>query len=184
MRRSAVREASARRHRSRPHRAKLASPTGTAAGERLLPRLERALNRLPARIAGSGAIPRGRGQGVKTHLRPNPYQPLGLGGRSRHGPDRSCATSHRGAGPQDVVAALDEQEIRRASLEARSAHRTPVSFARSGTVVSRSAIHRLARSGDVLGLGLGTWRDPDRPSTCQRTTQDAISPSGGFGAPM
>ena len=41
--------------------------------------------------------------------------------------------------PQDVAAPADEREDRCASPEARSAHRTPISFARSGTALSRGA---------------------------------------------
>ena len=46
----------------------------------MIRRLEAAL-KPPSRVGidGSGATPRDGGRGVKTHLRPNPYQALGLG---------------------------------------------------------------------------------------------------------
>ena len=57
-------------------------PDGGPVGERVIRRLEAAL-KPPSRVGidGSGATPRDGGRGVKTHLRPNPYQALGLGGR-------------------------------------------------------------------------------------------------------
>ena len=56
-------------------------PDGRPVGERVIRRLEAAL-KPPSRVGidGSGATPRDGGRGVKTHLRPNPYQALGLGG--------------------------------------------------------------------------------------------------------
>ena len=60
-------------------------PDGRPVAERVIRRLEAAL-KPPSRVGidGSGATPRDGGRGVKTHLRPNPYQALGLGGRYRH----------------------------------------------------------------------------------------------------
>ncbi len=111
-------------------------PDGQAVGQRVLRRLEAARDTLPGRIAGAGATRRGRGRGAQAHLAPNPYQALGLGGRSHHGPRGQCATGDRAALPQDVVAFTDRRGPRCASLEGRSAHRHPASIAHSRTVVS------------------------------------------------
>ena len=49
----------------------------------------------------------GAGAGVQTHLRPNPYQALGLGGRSRPGQCCPCGADrpgHEGARRVGVVA--------------------------------------------------------------------------------
>ena len=51
-----------------------------AVDERVLRRLEGALNRLPARIAGSGATPRGRGQGCENTPVPEPVPGPRTGG--------------------------------------------------------------------------------------------------------
>ena len=83
-------------------------PDGRPVGERVIRRLEAAL-KPPSRVGidGSGATPRDGGRGVKTHLRPNPYQALGLGGRYRLGrcrpysagrPVRGCARRCRASG--------------------------------------------------------------------------------------
>ena len=83
--------------------------------------------------------PQGTGAGAQTHLPPNPYQALGLGGRSRHGPSRPCATAYRAAEPQDVAALQDKQDGRCASPEGQSVKRPPTSFAHSSAAVRRSA---------------------------------------------
>ena len=57
-------------------------PDDPAVVEQILRRLKAALNRLPARIAGSVATLGGRGaDGAQAHPPPNPYQALGLVGR-------------------------------------------------------------------------------------------------------
>ena len=72
-------------------------PDGRPVGERVTRRLEAAL-KPPSRVGidGSGATPRDGGRGVKTRLRPNPYQALGLGGRSP--PRPCCPVRHRRPG--------------------------------------------------------------------------------------
>ena len=72
-------------------------PDGRSVGERVIRRLEAAL-KPPSRVGidGSGATPRDGGRGVKTHLRPNPYQALGLGGRSRPGQCCPCGADRPG----------------------------------------------------------------------------------------
>ena len=72
-------------------------PDGRPVGERVIRRLEAAL-KPPSRVGidGSGATPRDGGRGVKTHLRPNPYQALGLGGRSRPGQCCPCGADRPG----------------------------------------------------------------------------------------
>ena len=74
-------------------------PDGRPVGERVIRRLEAAL-KPPSRVGidGSGATPRDGGRGVKTHLRPNPYQALGLGGRSHHGRCRPYSAGWPGRG--------------------------------------------------------------------------------------
>ena len=153
-------------------------PDGRPVGERVIRRLEAAL-KPPSRVGidGSGATPRDGGRGVKTHLRPNPYQALGRGGRSRHGPSRRCATGDRAADPQDDDAPADRRKVGCASPEARSAHRHPASFARSSTAVSGSAGASAnglrPASPPTEGSGLGTRRPstytPSAPTGFRRT---------------
>ena len=79
-----------------------------AVGEQVLPRPRRgALNRLPARIAGSGATPRGRGQGCDNTPAPEPVPGPRTGGSLpprpeplvRHGlPSNRAARRCRSAG--------------------------------------------------------------------------------------
>ena len=76
---------------------------------------------------------------MNTRRAPRPHQALGLGGRSRPGASRRCATGDRAAYPQDDDAPADRRKVGCASPEARSAHRHPASFARSSTAVSGSA---------------------------------------------
>ena len=102
---------------------------------------------------------------MNLHLAPNPYQALGLVGRYRHGPSRWCATGDPAAEPQDLAALPDEQEVRRAPPEPGSAHRTPMSFPRSGTVISR---------GPSIG-----WHRPTRCSVCRLAPTPAGLPSTG-----
>ena len=66
----------------------------------------------PQGIIGSGATPGRQGRGCENTLGAMPHQALGAGGRSRHGPSRSCATAYRAAGPQDAVAPADGREPR------------------------------------------------------------------------
>ena len=112
---------------------------------------------------------------VKTHPAPSPYQALGLGGRSRHGPSRRCATGDRAADPQDDDAPSDRRKVGCASPEARSAHRHPASFARSSTAVSGSAGASAnglrPASPPTEGSGLGTRR----PSTYYAVRPDRVS---------
>jgi len=54
--------------------------------------------------------------------------------------------------PKDVPASADGRKRRCASPDDRSAHRTPMSFARSGTALSRSAAYRQARLRRVARL--------------------------------
>jgi len=125
---------------------------------------------------------------VNFHLSPNPYQALGLGGRYRHGPSRWCATGDPAAAPQDLGALPDEQEVWRAPPEARSAHRTPLSIARSGTVVSRGppivwggpvslSVYRLhLRRPDRLRLACGRPQDATVASDGWRRTCESSEP--------
>ena len=78
-------------------------------------------------------------RGVNLHLAPSPYRAFGEAGRSHHGPNRSCATGHRKAGPQDVAPQADKREDRCESPERQSVKRPPVSISHSGVVVSGSA---------------------------------------------
>ena len=128
-------------------------------GGRVLRRVEAALEP-PSRvgIAGLGATRRVGDRGAQTHLSPNPYQALGLGGRSRPRLRGQCATGDRAAQPQDVVAQADGRAPQCASPEARSAHRTPMSFARSGTAPSRSA----------------AWRPTPIPASCTSSGVAAV----------
>ncbi len=110
-------------------------PDGRPVGERVTRRLEAAL-KPPSRVGidGSGATPRDGGRGVKTHLRPNPYQALGLGGCSP--PRPCCPVRHRRPGG-------DERNSKRphgigesgvcASSGVHCVHRPPTSHARSST---------------------------------------------------
>ena len=72
-------------------------PDGRSVGKRVLRRLEAAL-KPPSRVGidGSGATPRDGGRGAQTHLPPNPYQALGLGGRSRPGQCCPCGADRPG----------------------------------------------------------------------------------------
>ena len=81
MLRSTARRILARSHRGSARR----QSDEPAVGERVLGRLEEALYRLPARIAGSGATPGRQGRGCENTLGAMPHQALGEGGRSRHG---------------------------------------------------------------------------------------------------
>ena len=65
-------------------------------GERLLRRLEAALNGLPARIVGAGATPGRRGRACESTLAAMPHQALGAGGRSRHGHSGPSGTGRPG----------------------------------------------------------------------------------------
>ena len=113
----------------------------------------------PPGIDAAVATPGGQGRGVDSHLAPNPYRALGEGGRYRHGPSRWCATGDPATEPQDLAALVDEQEIQCAPREAQSAHRNPMSFAHSGTAVSRVAsIGWHAWEMHPLWLGVG-WGD-------------------------
>ena len=101
-------------------------------GERLLRRLEAALNGLPARIVGAGATPGRRGRGCENTLASMPHQALGAGGRSRHGTRRRCATAHPAAVPQDVGSPPYKRERRCESSAGRSVNRPPSSFSHRG----------------------------------------------------
>ena len=104
------------------------------------PPLSAALDAFPHRDCWMGATRRVGGRGAQTHLPPNPYQALGLGGRSRPRPRGQCATGDRAARPQDVVLLADRRGPSCASPDGRSAHRHPMSFSRSSTALSRALL--------------------------------------------
>ena len=123
---------------------------------------------LPGGIHGSGATPGGGGGRVKTRTAPRPYQALGPGGRSRHGPNRSCATAYRAAGPQDVAAPQDKQVGRCASPEGNTVKRPLTSFSHSNAAVRRSASTVQPNSGELRPcrrLPPFSARDPVRLQT-------------------
>ena len=128
-------------------------PDGRPVGERVIRRLEAAL-KPPSRVGidGSGATPRDGGRDVKTHLRPNPHQALGLGGRSP--PRPCCPVRHRRPGG-------DERNSKR-----------PHGIAESGVCASSGVpcVHRPptshARSSTAQGVGFSSEacpREPNRP---------------------
>ena len=74
-------------------------PDGQPVAELVLRRLEAAVE-TPFR---DGLLVRERPEGfggrcAQTHLPPNPYQALGLGGRYRHGPSGPCGVGRTGRG--------------------------------------------------------------------------------------
>ncbi len=69
-------------------------PGGQPVGERVLRRLEAALDTLPGGIAGAGATPGRQAASCENTLGAVPHQALWAGGRSRHGTCRRCATAH------------------------------------------------------------------------------------------
>ena len=68
----------------------------------------------------------------RTRTRPSDW------GRYGHAPSGLCATVGRGVDPEDFAAPAGKQRVWCASPGSRSAHRHPVSNARSSTVVSGS----------------------------------------------
>ena len=72
-------------------------------------------------------------------FRSNAKHSGGVQGRYRPRPRGHCATGDRAGQPQDVAADHDARDVRCAPPERRSAHRTPTSFAHSGTALSGSA---------------------------------------------
>ena len=81
-------------------------------GDRLLRRLEAALDPFPE---GSLVLERpveAGGRGCENTLVPTPHRALGEAGRSSHGTCRRCATAHPAAVPQDVGAPADKRERR------------------------------------------------------------------------
>ena len=86
----------------------------------------------------TGATPGRRGRVCENTLGPVPHQALRAGGRSRHGRCRQCGTDRLVSVMQDVAASADTRRWRCASPKGRSAHRTPVSFAQSGTALSHT----------------------------------------------
>ena len=119
------------------------------------------------------------GRGVKTHLRPNPYQALRTWGRSRHGPSRRCATGNPAAEPQDVAAPQDQQDCRCGSRAGQSVNRAPTSFSHSGAAVSRSAGTVQSNSGESASLARRCRHAPARnPADCQVRLPRTGTPGG------
>ena len=81
--RSRSRDSHSRRcRRLRAESSPVALPnTGRAVGELVDPPPRSVVEHPSRRDCWAGATPRDGGRGVKTHVRPNPYQALGLGGR-------------------------------------------------------------------------------------------------------
>ena len=134
-------------------------PDGQAVGQRFLRRLEAVLNTLPGGIAGTGATPGGRGRVVRMHTRPRTRtRPSDWG----VAPVTACAARAAGAGmpapAQDIAAPAVARRSRCALPRRRSAHRTPTSFARSGTALSGGADYRptqLRRTNLLSGAAAG-----------------------------
>ncbi len=83
--------------------------------------------------------PKGRARGAQANPAPNPWQALGLPGRSGH-PRAARASPPTGRPILKTVAGPSfGRQGRCASPERRSAHRHPASIAHSGTVVTGSA---------------------------------------------
>jgi len=101
-------------------------------GERLLRRLEAALNGLPARIVGAGATPGRRGRVVKTHSPLCRTKPSGRGVAPAAAIAARSAPDDRSASPQDVATAPVARSLPCESAERRIVNRPPASFSHSG----------------------------------------------------
>ena len=96
---------------------------------------------LPGRNAGTLATPGGRGRRVRKHTRPRTRtEPLARGVASVTACAARAARAGRTIPAQDVAAPAVARGFRCAVGKRRRAHRTPMSFARSGTVPSRGSV--------------------------------------------
>ena len=130
--------------------------------------------------------PKGSGAGVRKPTRPRTRTEPSARWVG-HAPSGPCATVGRAVDPEDSAAPADKQRVWCASPGSRSAHRHPVSNARSSTVVSGSAgasrprlphlVRRTPGSG-LPGHGVQAVRRgrPRRPgSRLSRTVRPARS---------
>ena len=113
-------------------------PVGRPAGRSAV----RLAFRLPAGMILGGATPEGLGGGgAQANPAPRPNRapvPLGsLPSTARAARAARAPRANGAARPRGVAVPADQREGRCASPEGRSAHRTPMSFARSGTALSR-----------------------------------------------
>ena len=121
-------------------RADAEQPHGQPVGERVVRRLEAALEP-PSRagIAGLGAT-RGVGaRGAQTRTAPNPQQSLGLPGRSQPRLRVPCGPSRPDNKAQDLCAQRLQPTGRCARLERRGAQPHPMSFSRAYAAMTRAA---------------------------------------------
>jgi len=101
---------------------------------------------LPGRIAAPLATPRGRGRRVRKHTRPRTRtRPSDWGVATVTAQVARVPRATRAARAKDVAAAADKREERCASADGQSAHRPPLSFARSGTALSPGVAYRPTR---------------------------------------
>ena len=119
----------------------------------------------PSRVGIIGRErPRGDGgRGAQTHLRPNPYQALGLGVATASDGAARTALAGLSAKAQDAAASADRREAPCESPGRRSVNRTPASFAHSSAAVSRAPLigsepRRGARSAICCRGGLRRGR--------------------------
>ena len=141
--------AAARDHRVPSLRGDAEQPGGQPVGERVLRRLEAALDTLPGRIACLGATRGGGGGGAQTRPAPNPPQALGLPGRSQPRPSEPCGPDRPDSEAQDRFAQQLPSPRRCARLGRRGAHRHPLSISRACTAMTHGA-----RGAQIIGRGL------------------------------
>ena len=159
-------------------------PDGQPVGDRVLRRLEAALEP-PSRagIAGAVATRRGRGRGCASTPGLEPVPSPRRGGSLPSTARAARAPRANGAArPKDVAAPADEREGLCASPDGQSAHRPPVSFARSSTALSRSADRRpnqLRRTGPLGEEGSCAG---ERGSTPAEGRAESVPEAGGTGA--
>ena len=112
-----------------------AEPPLSPCGDQVLRRLEAALGS-PSRvgIAGAGATPGTRGEGVKTHSALCRTKPSARGVAPATTLAARSATGGLAAGPQDVAAPADKRRGGFESWEGRSVNRPPTSSSRRGAV--------------------------------------------------
>ncbi len=126
---------------------------GRSASVRGTWRLEGALKRLPARIAGSGATPGRQGRGCENTLGAMPHQALGEGGRSRHG---RCAPFGNGrAWPRGRRTSRARRITRPPPCESpnrKTVKRPPASFSRSSAAQVGALGHRPTRLRRIAAL--------------------------------
>lgn len=127
--------------------------------------------------------PKGAGAGVRKHTRPRTRtRPSDWGVASVTARAPRTPRAHGAAGPKDIAVPADSREGRCASRDGTSAHRPPVSFARSSTAVSgrhpdlgESCVVRLPtgpKTPEMRPLSASTprvplwFRRPRRRKTC------------------